>query len=616
MAAELTLSNSEQRLRDLLEAAPIAFISIDSENLILDWNAGAERMFGWSRSEALGRDFSETVSPGSKDGRPAPANLVANLQCRSSDHIEERLLRRDGREFPADITGSRLRAGDSYQLNLFVRDLSHEKTVQEGFRDAERQLAHQAIRDPLTGLPNRALLLDRLHHALCPSNASVSSTALLYLGIDRFRLINDGLGYRVGDELIIEVARRIEDGLCGAARCGESDHTVARLGGDEFAVLCRGLSDKQGAAEVAQRIQLALEDPFTIAGEQLSVSASIGIAFATHSSDADSLIAAAGTAMHSAKDRGHSRCEVFSTSAHARVLHRVRTESQLRDAISKDQLRVFYQPIVSVMNGAVTGFEALLRWNHPEHGLVAPGEFVPIAEDSGLIIPIGRWVMEQACAQLAEWDRCENAPGRLSMAVNVSGRQVLDDDLVGVTNEILDQVALDASQLILEITESSLLDDFGDSLDVFHKLRSLRVRLALDDFGTGYSALGYLRRLPFDVLKLDRSFTANLERTPADSQIAGAVIEMARAISMTVIGEGVETAAQLACLRRLGCHLAQGFYFGRPMPSADVTALLAGMRPSTTNQLSPCRQSTALQGEEDGPHELEQSRAVGRRNGR
>jgi EAL domain-containing protein (putative c-di-GMP-specific phosphodiesterase class I) len=278
--------------------------------------------------------------------------------------------------------------------------------------------------------------------------------------------------------------------------------------------------------------------------------------------------------MYRAKERGGARYELFDVAIRDRVLDRVRRENELRDAIELEQLRLFYQPIVSVLDGGIAGIEALLRWDHPRHGLLPPAEFIPLAEETGLIVPIGRWVLGQAWTQLAQWQAGPGFRLPLRVSVNVSARQLVDDHLVKVVAELLEQSELRPSQLILEVTESMLMTDTDERVAILRELQALGVRLALDDFGTGYSSLGYLRRLPFNALKLDRSFVSGLDQTATDPQIAAAIIEMARALTMTVIAEGVETDAQLDCLRRLGCHFAQGYYFARPMPADELSTLL------------------------------------------
>jgi EAL domain-containing protein (putative c-di-GMP-specific phosphodiesterase class I) len=373
----------------------------------------------------------------------------------------------------------------------------------------------------------------------------------------------------------VQVARRVQAALRVSDTMARAGHDVlARVGGDEFVFLCESLADERSAIDIAERLDTALQEPFAVGDERLFVTMSIGIAVAGPGATAGSLIRDADSAMHRAKERGGSRYELADSETRLRVLNRLRRETELREALEHDQLRVFYQPIVSVQQGSAIGAEALLRWQHPEHGLLSPAEFIPLAEDTGLIVPFGRWVLEQALEHLALWHATARREIPLRVSVNVSARQLNDDHLVGVIGELLAQHSVDPSQLILEITESVLLHDTEDRLAVLQQLQALGLRLALDDFGTGYSSLSYLRRFPFDLLKLDRTFVSGLDQSATDRQLAAAVIEMGRALGMTVVGEGVETYEQLVCLRHLGCHFAQGFYFAQPMPADDPAVVL------------------------------------------
>lgn len=576
-AAESSLLYSEQRLHEILEAAPVAFISVDADGLVVDWNCQAELIFGWRRADALGRNLALMLLPPLI--RPAYEHELDDLLARGPDQerstrIEVSAVHKDGHEFPLDMTVSRISAGDSNLFHVFGRDLSAQKEADDERRYAEERLAHQALHDPLTGLPNRSLLLDRITHALTLVRRHGSTAALLCADIDNFKLVNDSLGHQAGDELLVQVARRVQGALRTADTMARSGHdTLARVGGDEFVFLCESLADEHSAIKIAERIADTLREPFAVADERLFVTLSLGIALAHPGATPGSLIRDADAAMHLAKERGGARYELADAETRLRVLNRLRRETELREAIEREQLRVFYQPIVSVQDESVIGAEALLRWEHPDLGLVPPAEFIPLAEETDLIIPFGRWVLEQATAQLARWHASPlSAPLRVS--VNVSARQLADDHLVRLIPQLLERNQLEPSQLILEITESVLLEDTDERVAVLQKLQALGLRLALDDFGTGYSSLAYLRRLPFDLLKLDRSFVSGLGETAADPQIAAAVIEMARALGMVVVGEGVETNEQLACLRRLGCQFAQGYYFAKPLPAEDPSFVL------------------------------------------
>jgi ammonium transporter, Amt family len=587
-AAEDALFSNEQRLQDILETAPLAFISTDAEGLILDWNSEAGAMFGWSRSEALGRVLSSTILP--QPIRHAYERELAELVMAShsgpSRRIELTALDNKGREFPIEMTVTRVSAQDGHLVRVYARDLSEQRQADDERRYAEEQLTYQTLHDPLTGLPNRTLLLDRIGHALALARRHDSTAALLYADIDNFKLINESLGPEAGDELLICVARRLQDVLRSSDTVARVDRDVlARVGGDEFVILCESLSAERDAIDIAERISADFATPFEVAEQRIFVRLSIGIALTSTSVSPGSLIRDADAAMYRAKERGGDRYELFDPAIRARVLDRIRKETELRDAIPADQLVLHYQPIVSVLDGGIVGAEALLRWDHPERGLVPPLDFIPLAEDSGLIVPFGRWALERALCELVQWQTTLGPHCPLHVSVNISARQVMDDDLPELVSELLQRCSVRPSQLMLEFTESILLDDTNTCAEVLRALRELGVRLALDDFGTGYSSLAYLRRLPFDALKLDRSFIAGLADTVADAQITAAVIEMARALEMTVIAEGVEEVDQLECLRRLGCHFAQGFYFARPMAPEALTRSLQRL-PASSPHLS------------------------------
>lgn len=577
-AAEDALFTSEQRLLGILEAAPLAVLSVDAEGLILDWNNEASLMFGWSRSEALGRSLATTILPGSIR-RAYERDLTELLEDQRPEaqnrQIELTAVGRDERQFPVEMTLSRVCAQQGSLCRVYVRDLSEQRQADDGRRLAEEQLAYQALHDPLTGLPNRNLLLDRIGHALALARRHRSTAALLYADIDNFKLINDSMGHEVGDELLIAVARRIQDALrCSDTVARTGRDILARVGGDEFVVLCEALGAERDVIGIAERIGARFAEPFLVADQRLFVRLSIGITLTSASASPSSLVRDADAAVRRAKERGGDRYEVFDPEIRARVLDRIQKENELRGAIEGDQLRLYYQPIVSVLDGGVVGAEALLRWQHPERGLVAPQDFIPLAEDGGMIVPFGRWVLEHAVSQLAAWQASLGVRSPLRISVNVSARQIIDDDLSAFITELLQRHKVKPPQLVLEFTESILLEDTAACTRVLRDLRRLGVRLALDDFGTGYSSLAYLRRLPFDALKLDRSFISGLVQRTTDLQITAAVIEMARALEMTVIAEGVEDPEQLESLRRLGCHFAQGFHFAAPMPPEEMTLLL------------------------------------------
>jgi len=506
------------------------------------------------------------------DREGGSALLVARLGAEGFSQEESDLLRGMAR---------------SLELTLrMVRMLDHERELRRQSQNevrqrkkAERELAHQALHDGLTGLPNRVLLRDRAMQALDRMYDASGVVAVLVVDVDHFKLANDSLGHRLGDQLLLLLGQRIERAVA-APQDAQRSYTVARVGGDEFVVLCEEPASEHEAITVAHRIQGALGSSFVVEGQRVSLTASIGIAVAVSSSgqarelrSADELLRDAEVAVSRAKERGGDCYEVFDEQMRVRLFERIQLESELREALAREQLHLRYQPVVAVEDGAMVSLEALVRWDHPRRGTLLPGEFVPMAEETELIVPLGEWVIEQACRQLAVWREAHPGGSGLRVSVNVSARQ-LTHSLVDVVARALAQSNVQPGQLALEITETLLIEQADTSRVILESLKQLGVSLVLDDFGTGYSSLSYLKSFPLDQLKIDRSFIAELSDDARSAKIVSATIEMARALGMTVVAEGVETASQLGVLQRLGCDYAQGVHFSAPQLPGAVGGLI------------------------------------------
>ena len=444
-------------------------------------------------------------------------------------------------------------------------------------RRAEAVLVHQASHDFLTDLPNRKLLLDRLASSLTPTKRSDNLVGLLFVDLDRFKFVNDSLGHETGDVLLVAVAQRLRE-------CCRPADTVARLGGDEFVILLADLSDQSVAEGVARRIAVALAEPISLGAHAATVSVSVGIALTpTGQATPTDMLQNANAALRQAKTSGKDRYVVYEPWMRDRLRDRMALEAELRGAVGREELRLVYQPIVEVATGRIEGVEALVRWQHPERGLLLPGDFIVLAEETGLIGPIGEWVLAAACRQGREWQ--DRFPAPPIVGVNLSARQFQQIDLVEVVERRIQEAGLHPALLCLELTESSVMTDPAESAATMRRLKGLGVQLALDDFGTGYSSLGSLRRFPFDVLKIDRGFVAGLERDGADEAIVRAVVAMAHALGLRVVAEGVETRGQLGRLQDLRCELAQGYHFACPLPAEDVVTLLDGEGMGTQRRL-------------------------------
>jgi diguanylate cyclase (GGDEF)-like protein/PAS domain S-box-containing protein len=568
LRADAELAQSEERY---------AISARGSNDGLWDWDLRANRVYyspRWAEMLGLAADQLEPA-PDSWFRRVHPDDLL-HLKARIAAHlsseephveVEYRALHRDG-EYRWMLTRGiavRDEAGQSYRMAGSQTDISERKR-------SEAQLVHDALHDPLTGLANRALFVDRLERVMAAARRrKAHNFAVLFLDLDRFKIVNDSLGHLAGDEVLVSVARRLEI-------CLRKGDTVARFGGDEFVVLLDDLSDVSEAARVAERIQVAIGEPMTVAGKEIRTTTCVGLSLSTTGyARPEEMLRDSDTALYRAKSAGRSRCAVFDRTMHAEAVAQLQLELEMRGALDRDEFVLHYQPIMHLDSGVLTGFEALLRWQHPDGGLLFPKSFISIAEDTGLIVPLGMWVVEHACRQLREW-QATYPDTELRMSVNLSGRQMLQPDLADRIEEILQETGVRPDLLNLEITEATLMADIATSGVVLERLRSRGVQITIDDFGTGYSSLGYLNQFPVDRLKIDPSFVASMRSQDTLSEVVGTIATLARNLGMTAVAEGVETDEQLRDIRELGCDFAQGYLFSEPLPPALVSEFMAQTR--------------------------------------
>ena len=519
----------------------------------------AEDEIGTSPDEWLTR-----VHP--EDAPHLKAQIEAHVQG-TAPHLEHehRILHKDGGYRWMLCRGVVVRddAGTAYRMAGSLTDVTERRL-------AEEQLLHDAFHDSLTGLPNRALFTDLLDRSIGRAGRHADYRfAVLFIDLDRFKVVNDSLGHSIGDELLCAITRRIE-------RCIRPGDTVARLGGDEFSILVDDIGNASDATRVANRIQHELTQPFNLSGHEVFTSASIGIALsASGYEEADDLLRDADTAMYRAKALGKARYEVFDTAMHARANALLELETDLRRAIERNEFRLYYQPVVSLETGRIAGFEGLVRWQHPQRGLLGPAAFVPIAEETGLIIPIGRWVLREACRQMRQWQERFPTMNDLTISVNLSGKQFAQARLVEDVDEALKESGLAPGRLRLEITESVVMENAPSAVATIDQLRGLQVKVDIDDFGTGYSSLSYLQRFSADHLKIDRSFVSNIGSDRGENaEIVRTIVTLAHHLGMDAVAEGVETQDQLTTLRELGCQSFQGYLFAEPLTDAEANRML------------------------------------------
>jgi diguanylate cyclase (GGDEF)-like protein/PAS domain S-box-containing protein len=543
---------AEDRLYAGFQNAAVGIMMVDGECRMTMVNPAVRALLGRPDEELVGHRIDEFLHP---DDCGAALRRFEALVGREVDayQAERRYLRPDGSTVWVQVNVSPL-GGEAGQQEYFfaqLQDITERRAM-------EHALEHLALHDALTQLPNRSLLTDRVQHALDRRDRGHGDLAVLFIDIDRFKFVNDGMGHRAGDDLLAIVAQRLRETV-------RPSDTVARFGGDEFVVVCEQLPDPCEASTVAARLSAAIEEPMVLDGREVVVTASVGVAVATADATVDGLLRDADAAMYRAKDRGRARVEVFDEGLRGRAAERLELEGALRRALGAGELQLAYQPIVRVDTEAVIGCEALLRWRHPVRGLVSPAEFIPLAEDTGLIVPIGAWVLTEALRQGRMW----HDEGReLAIGVNVSARQLMTPDLVDTVRDALERSGIAPHTVHLEITESVLMDDVEHSIETLTALKALGIHFAVDDFGTGYSSLSYLKRLPIDTLKIDQSFVRGLGVAENDSSIVRAIVGLGQALGMALLAEGVEEPHQLAELQALGCEVAQGFLWSPAVPAA------------------------------------------------
>jgi diguanylate cyclase (GGDEF)-like protein/PAS domain S-box-containing protein len=548
----------ERSVRKLFSENPQPMWVFDQRTLrYLEVNDAAVEQYGYSRDEFLAMSVT--------DIRP-PAEVTTRSTGRFELHAPAldgscRHRLKDGRDVDVQITSHRLDFDGVPAVLVAIQDVTERNRL-------EGQLRYRAFHDSLTQLANRSLLADRIEHAIARQTRAEQSIAVVVLDLDGFKTINDSLGHTVGDQLLVAAAQRLANQL----RPGD---TAARLGGDEFAILLEDITALDEVSALADRLLEVFRTPFAVAGKQLLVTASLGVALNRPGEGAEELVRNADMAMYLAKSAGKACFRIYEPEMHHAALARLDLEAELRAALTAGEFTVHYQPTVHLGTGTVSGFEALVRWEHPERGLLAPDEFIPTAEETGLIVELGRWVLSQACSQAKLWQRA-NPELDLGIAVNLSPRQFRDPHLIDDVAAVLVGSGLDASALTLEITEGVLSEDREAALECLHRLKALGVRVALDDFGTGYSSLGRLRELPIDVLKIDKAFIDGVASDPESSGLVEAILRMAETLALDTIAEGVEQEDQADHLALLGSQLVQGFLYSRPLPAAGIPEYLRG----------------------------------------
>jgi diguanylate cyclase (GGDEF)-like protein/PAS domain S-box-containing protein len=550
---EEALREAEERFRRSFEDAAIGMALVGTDGRFLRTNRSLCDMLGYREVELLGKTFQDITHPDDLDADLDQVRRMLDGEIRTYQ-MEKRYFHKEGQVVWALLSVSMVHDEEGEPLYFVsqIQDISERKVLEE-------RLQHRAFHDSLTDLPNRQLFMDRLGQALRRTGRRHKRIAVLFMDLDGFKVVNDSLGHQVGDLLLTVVAQRLR-------RCLRPEDTLARFGGDEFVVLIEGLDDPAQAVQVAERITEELRSPFIMEGRDLYVIASIGISLGdarTH--DPDALLREADTAMYRAKDEGGD-FRVFNPAMYKRAFSRLEVENDLRRAIEEEEFVIHYQPMVDLQTGELWGMEALVRWDHPERGLLEPSEFVPVAEQSGLVMPMGEQILREACFRAKEWQEESSRIPALVMSVNLSATQLSHLDLADTVERVLGETGLEGSRLTLDVTETVYVKVLAGNTAILDRLRALGVRFSIDDFGTGYSSLSYLRRLPADAIKIDQSFVKGLGENVENTAVVRMIIELAHTLSLEVIAEGVETEEQATLLKEMGCDFAQGYHFSMPLP--------------------------------------------------
>jgi len=550
---EADLNEAQERFRSAFDHAPIGMALTSLDGHFFRVNRALARILGRPEGELQGISALALTHPEDRDASAEAMRRVINDEHGTGYALEKRYVHADGRAVSVNLSVSLVRDVATGRPMYFVSQI--EDVTEK--RASGELLAHQAIHDPLTGLPNRLLFVDRLRRVLADGNGQ-SRIAVMFLDIDHFKVVNDSLGHPAGDRLLQALADRLRTAL-------RPNDVIARFGGDEFTVLCEGVADEAAARVLADRILTAVCRPIALNEGEVFVTASVGIALSGGELETpETLLRNADAAMYRAKEQGRARAELYAVETHDRAVRHLRTGNDLHRALERGELRMHYQPIISLEQGRVAGFEALLRWEHPQRGLMGPDEFVDLAEETSLVVPIGEWALEEACRQVTKW---HEGGADISMSVNLSPRQLAEPGLPERVADVLRRTNVRPDSIWLEITENTLMRDAESTVTALVALRALGVHLSVDDFGTGYSSMTYLKRFPVEALKVDRSFVDGLGRETEDTAICTAVVSLAHALGLHAVAEGVETPEQLAELRTLGCELAQGYLFGRAQPA-------------------------------------------------